>query len=695
MRSDAFLDEPSRVWRRWAACVVLVTAVVTCSSWGSALSVPVASLAPAMLWAAIPAVLAAAVPSTRTVVAAAVVAVPATLLAAGLPFGLLPPPAWHRLAVGLLHGAGYIVARDPPRPAIAQVAAGAGLAASALWLSGAALGASAAAKAGDSREARLRRSLGFVLLAAPWLGSLLMGASGHDAWQGGLVLAAGVIWFSAGPPAVVLGAVVAVVGVALASTLGPPSHWFGPGASGPSMPTFDTLDVAPTYGPLDQRQTGAAMLTIAAPEPALWRMQTLDYEDGSWTVASAALPVLPQPAATLEAVRIRVDGLRENLALAPGRVARVTGPATGTPTEGEGVVLAPTPAAGSTYWVEAAVVHATADQLAHDRRPLDALARAYTRVNGPVDLAGRRSPWAGLLPELETMLAGATEAQVDPKVVTLAHRLAKGVRTEWQIVSRVERYLVESERFRYTTNVPEPGPEPLADFLLRTHAGYCQQFAGAAALLLRLAGVPARVVSGFATGKLVGPDRYVVRDLDAHEWIEIYFEGYGWVPFNPTPSADPVLVAGTVDPLRSSVKPAGRLGELYACAAVLALFAAWVVLWLRRRRRMTDLSTDWLGPIGRRAGCRLGPSVTLTDIRSALGENVGPLTAAVVADVERSRFAPGPHEPVAGARARMFRALLRDLGLLRLLRFWLWSTTTVVVTSKPGGGRQGRSDGAG
>jgi protein-glutamine gamma-glutamyltransferase len=689
MRSDAVLDEAARVWRRQAACVVLVTAVVTCSGWGSALSVPVGRLAPAMLWAAIPAVLAAALPSTRTVVAATVVAVPATLLAAGLPVGLLPPPTWHRLAVSLLRGAGYIIARDPPRPAIAQVAAGAGVAASALWMSGAALGASAAARAGDSREARLRRWLGFVLLAAPWLASLLRGASGHDAWQGGVVLAAGVTWLSAGLPAVVLGAVVAVAGVILASTLGPPSQLFGPGASRPSMPTFETLDVAPTYGPLEQRQTGAAMLTITAPEPALWRMQTLDYEDGSWTVASAALPALPQPAATLEAVRIRIDGLRENLALAPGRVARVIGPETGTPTDGEGVVLTPTPAAGSTYWVEAGVVHATADQLAHDRRPLDARARVYTRVNGPPDADGRASPWDGLLSELEKMLARATEAPVDPRVVALARRLANGARTEWQIVSRVERYLVESGRFRYTTNVPEPGPEPLADFLLRTHAGYCQQFAGAAALLLRLAGVPARVVTGFATGKLVGHGRYIVRDLDAHEWIEVYFAGYGWVPFNPTPSADPALVAGTLDSPRNSVTGAGHAGALSAYAAVFALIATGLVLWLRGRRRSADPGADWLGPIARRVGCQLGPSVTLTDIRSALAVRVGPRTAGVVADIERSRFAPGPHETVAGGRARMFGALVRDLGLLRSLRFWLCRTTTVVFGNKPGGGRQG------
>ena len=88
---------------------------------------------------------------------------------------------------------------------------------------------------------------------------------------------------------------------------------------------------------------------------------------------------------------------------------------------------APTPAAGSTYWVEAGVVHATADQLAHDRRPLDARARVYTRVNGPPDADGRASPWDGLLSELEKMLARATEAPVDPRVVALARRLAPEV----------------------------------------------------------------------------------------------------------------------------------------------------------------------------------------------------------------------------------------------------------------------------
>ena len=71
---------------------------------------------------------------------------------------------------------------------------------------------------------------------------------------------------------------------------------------------------------------------------------------------------------------------------------------------------------------------------------------------------------------------------------------------------------------------------PLASFLFADRQGYCQQFSGAMALLLRMGGVPARVASGFTPGRY---DRrrkeYVVRDLDAHSWVEAYFPGLGWV----------------------------------------------------------------------------------------------------------------------------------------------------------------------
>ena len=78
---------------------------------------------------------------------------------------------------------------------------------------------------------------------------------------------------------------------------------------------------------------------------------------------------------------------------------------------------------------------------------------------------------------------------------------------------------------------------PLVGFVTRTHAGYCQYFAGAMALMLRYLGIPARVAVGFAGGTY-DPKQHVwnVSDREAHAWVEVWFKGYGWLPFDPTPA---------------------------------------------------------------------------------------------------------------------------------------------------------------
>jgi hypothetical protein len=258
---------------------------------------------------------------------------------------------------------------------------------------------------------------------------------------------------------------------------------------------------------------------------------------------------------------------------------------------------------------------------------------------------------------------------IDARVVALARRLAAGAHTEWDVVTRVEQYLLGGGRFRYTTRVPQPGPRPLVDFLLRTHAGYCQHFAGAAALLLRLAGVPARVVVGFATGVETAPGQYTVRDLDAHEWIEVYFQGYGWVPFNPTPAADPASVASGLDPLRSAAptRASGELGFL----ALLAAFAVAVVVLVRRRRsrRLRGHLPLSLERLASRAGGPVGPSTTLGELGAMLAR-VGPRTAALAAEAERARFASGAPAARRHPRIRLALALVGDLGPLRAVLVW-------------------------
>ncbi|HWI74607.1 MAG TPA: transglutaminaseTgpA domain-containing protein, partial [Baekduia sp.] len=102
-----------------------------------------------------------------------------------------------------------------------------------------------------------------------------------------------------------------------------------------------------------------------------------------------------------------------------------------------------------------------------------------------------------------------------------------------KVIARVQRDA------RYTETPPSPGKlEPLDAFLFRDRAGYCQHFAGATALLLRMGGVPARVVAGFSPGSRDGAE-HIIRDLDAHSWVEVYFPHIGWVTFDPTPADSP------------------------------------------------------------------------------------------------------------------------------------------------------------
>jgi transglutaminase-like putative cysteine protease len=122
----------------------------------------------------------------------------------------------------------------------------------------------------------------------------------------------------------------------------------------------------------------------------------------------------------------------------------------------------------------------------------------------------------------------------------LAKRLRARAETPYEYVLAVNRLL--SRGYTYTEHPPTPlpGVAPLEAFLFDTRAGYCQHFSAAMALLLRMGGVPARVATGFSPGGFSKRrDAWIVRDTDAHSWVEAWFDGYGWVTFDPTPSGTP------------------------------------------------------------------------------------------------------------------------------------------------------------
>ena len=104
---------------------------------------------------------------------------------------------------------------------------------------------------------------------------------------------------------------------------------------------------------------------------------------------------------------------------------------------------------------------------------------------------------------------------------------------------RIEQYL--RTHFRYSLQVPPSSfASPIAAFLFDTHTGYCQHFAGAMALLLRLNGIPSRVAVGFITGNLVDEQTYEVTTNNAHSWVEAYFPGSGLAALRAHAGTSPV-----------------------------------------------------------------------------------------------------------------------------------------------------------
>lgn len=108
-------------------------------------------------------------------------------------------------------------------------------------------------------------------------------------------------------------------------------------------------------------------------------------------------------------------------------------------------------------------------------------------------------------------------------------------------VRRVEAYL---RRFDYTLELPATRAQATLDaFLFRRRAGHCEYFSTAMAVLLRAQGIPARNVTGFLGGEWnPGAGYLLVTGNDAHSWVEVWFPGAGWVPFEPTPAGRNVLV---------------------------------------------------------------------------------------------------------------------------------------------------------
>jgi protein-glutamine gamma-glutamyltransferase len=295
----------------------------------------------------------------------------------------------------------------------------------------------------------------------------------------------------------------------------------------------------------------------------------------------------------------------------------------------------------------------------------------------------------------QQVLADSPYQRLYQLATSIAHTSRSPIDYTNKVLTRVQQGAEYNE-------APPPSAYPLASFLFDTKAGYCQQFSGTMALMLRMGGVPARVASGFSPGSY-NRDRkeYVVRDTDAHSWVEAYFPKIGWVTFDPTPSAAPAASqlgdvssgsGGAIGPLpiptglgQAGDRPfaAGDPGadiaptdgggwQLPAAGGVAALLVAiaGVVLW-RRRRPFVPLAPELaeLQRALRRSGRQPAPNMTLARLEGILGGSDA--AAAYVRAVRDQRFGRDASGPTATQRRALRRVLGSGLGARgRVIGFW-------------------------
>lgn len=292
---------------------------------------------------------------------------------------------------------------------------------------------------------------------------------------------------------------------------------------------------------------------------------------------------------------------------------------------------------GQSYVVQASQSVATEDQL---RQAGTAYPPAIAQLTGLVPSS--RNP---------TTTIGAD-------VIDLGRGIS-GTGTVYDQVKNIESYLRTRERYQLKVSAPPAGADPVSYFLFTSHTGYCEYFASAMGQMVRALGVPVRLVSGYGPGTTTQPQDITpnfkhevgagdivttIRAADAHTWVEVYFPGFGWVPFEPTPDPNyPVLTRGlgpapavaapapgavppVVAPIerrpvnRNAVGVPAALGLGFTAVVALALLAFLLARVTVGAGRRWDMGLAWsrLGWLGRRIGVPRRPADTPLEFAARL-----------------------------------------------------------------------------
>ena len=133
----------------------------------------------------------------------------------------------------------------------------------------------------------------------------------------------------------------------------------------------------------------------------------------------------------------------------------------------------------------------------------------------------------------------AVPQRTPTEIKTLTDKIIAGANgNKFEAAVLLQQWFRSGGGFTYSTeNARGSGMKAISEFLLENKTGYCEQFATGMALMARIAGIPSRVGIGFLPGQSGKDGQYTVRMHDMHAWPELYFQGTGWVRFEPTPAA--------------------------------------------------------------------------------------------------------------------------------------------------------------
>jgi protein-glutamine gamma-glutamyltransferase len=223
--------------------------------------------------------------------------------------------------------------------------------------------------------------------------------------------------------------------------------------------------------------------------------------------------------------------------------------------------------------------YALGDLEIRDRRPV-AERRRYDMVAYLDYSYGER-----LSPAAQKALTKIEESR-NPRTIALARKWAAEYPDKRALVQQVFQFY--NREFSYTLEPPPLDPrDPYDDFLFGTKQGFCEHYAGSFALIMRAAGIPARIVTGYQGGE-VNPinKELVVRQADAHAWTEIWIEGQGWIRVDPTGAVSPLRVDSGIN---AALGPIGVIPSIVA-ADPLGLLASIRDSW----RAMNSQWDQWV-----------------------------------------------------------------------------------------------------